>query len=431
MALSGRPSPSGRTAALALTALACLALAACGGGTSVGVAPLVSGAYATFQPAGVVIGQPGFSENSPNQGNGSQPYAETLRQPAGNSLPFGGTLYVPDTGNNRVLGYSGVPAVNNQVATFAVGQPDLQSATAPAQPTSSSLNAPRGLATYGGDLVVADSGNNRVLIWSQAPTGSSPADVVLGQHGNFQTGSAACGWPGLNDPAGVAVTPGGKLVVVDTGNNRILIWDQVPTTNPPPPPSLILGQPTISATTCPVNQGQSSSAANTLDTPTAVWTDGTRLVVADSGNNRVLIWTSFPTREDQPADRVLGQGDFAHDAANDDAQNGTQQPTPTARTLYDPRGVYSDGTRLFVADTGNNRVLIWNAFPSASFAPADVVLGQGDFTHNTQNDDNQDGQQDASASARTLYAPGGVTETGKKLLVSDSSNNRVLVYQGQ
>ena len=47
-----------------------------------------------------------------------------------------------------------------------------------------------------------------------------------------------------------------------------------------------------------------------------------------------------------------------------------------------PSGLYSDGTRLFVADKLNNRVLIWNAWPTANGQAADVVLGQAAMTSN-------------------------------------------------
>ena len=43
-----------------------------------------------------------------------------------------------------------------------------------------------------------------------------------------------------------------------------------------------------------------------------------------------------------------------------------------------PRFALSDGTRLFVADGGNDRVLIYNTIPTQNAAAADVILGQPD-----------------------------------------------------
>ena len=45
--------------------------------------------------------------------------------------------------------------------------------------------------------------------------------------------------------------------------------------------------------------------------------------------------------------------------------------TPTASQMYAPRGVWLDGTRLVVADSGNHRILIWHRMPEHDGAPAD------------------------------------------------------------
>jgi hypothetical protein len=41
-----------------------------------------------------------------------------------------------------------------------------------------------------------------------------------------------------------------------------------------------------------------------------------------------------------------------------------------------PRGVFISGNKLIVADTGQNRVFIWNQIPKTPYQKADVVLGQ-------------------------------------------------------
>jgi hypothetical protein len=82
---------------------------------------------------------------------------------------------------------------------------------------------------------------------------------------------------------------------------------------------------------------------------------------------------------------------------------------------------------LFLADAFNNRVLIWNSIPTANFTPADLVLGQGDFTHRAANDDLQSGAIGANSTARTLSTPAGVYVYGTKLFVADNANNRYLI----
>jgi hypothetical protein len=73
----------------------------------------------------------------------------------------------------------------------------------------------------------------------------------------------------------------------------------------------------------------------------------------------VLIWNKIPTANFTPADAILSQGDFTHNQYNDDNQDGVADAHPTARTLSFPSGVYVLGKKLFVADNGNNRYLIF------------------------------------------------------------------------
>jgi hypothetical protein len=73
--------------------------------------------------------------------------------------------------------------------------------------------------------------------------------------------------------------------------------------------------------------------------------------VADTANNRVLVWDGVPAGGPRPADRVLGQLDAA---AN--GENGWQ--AVAGDVLLALRSV-AHGSRLAVADFGNNRVMIW------------------------------------------------------------------------
>ena len=82
----------------------------------------------------------------------------------------------------------------------------------------------------------------------------------------------------------------------------------------------------------------------------------------------------------------------------------------------------SNGNQLFVADTGNNRVLIWNGFPTANHEPADGVLGQADLTHTAAN-------RGTGTDADTLAGPRGVQVYDGMLLVADTNNARELIYK--
>lgn len=171
-------------------------------------------------------------------------------------------------------------------------------------------------------------------------------------------------------PRGVTLV-GGKLLVCDTGQNRVFIWNQVPQSTYQAP-DLFLGQDDRAATG---RNAHGAVSATTLQYPSGLWSDGKQLIVADAWNHRVLIWKTFPTYSSQAADIVLGQPDFEHNQPNID---GVGKP-PQATSLYWPYGVYSDGQHLWIADTGNRRVLFYEQIPTESFTPADRVIGKASF----------------------------------------------------
>jgi hypothetical protein len=166
-------------------------------------------------------------------------------------------------------------------------------------------------------------------------------------------------------------TVDGKLIVADTAQNRVFIWNQTPATQYQRP-DVILGQLTAADT------GRNSGGtvdASSLQYPSGVWSDGNKLILADAWNHRVLIWNQFPTQNGQPADVVVGQPDMLHNQPNVTGVGAL----PCAGNLYWPYGVWSDGAHLWVADTGNRRVLFYNAIPTANFCLADKVIGKANF----------------------------------------------------
>jgi hypothetical protein len=382
----------------------------------------------TFQRASVVIGQTDFSGKAANQGDAAT--ANTLALPY--SMIFAnGILYASDYSNSRILGFNGLPTTNGASADFVLGQSDFLGTSGGAD--ADQLNGPEQLASDGTRLVVAEWRNRRVTIHDNLPTsGPGVADVVVGQ-ADFGLDVANCTASGADNLEGVAVA-GDKLIVSEYSNRRILIWSSIPTTNGTPA-DLVLGQ--ASFTTCVENDDDQDGSpdavpsARTLSGPSGIWSDGTRIAVADYGNNRVLIWNNFPEASFTPADVVLGQSDFSNNAPNDDDQDGVEDSAPTARTFSSAYFVRSNGTQLVVAGYINNRVLVWNSFPTESFQPADVVLGQSNFGGATANDDDQDGVEDGAPTDRTIFGPSDLLITGNQLLLADSGNNRILVFEGQ
>lgn len=170
------------------------------------------------------------------------------------------------------------------------------------------------------------------------------------------------------------------LFVSDTGRNRVFFWRQLPSTEYCDPDGII-GQG--DADGVGRNAGRSVDDRS-LQYPSGIWSDGRRLIVADAWNHRVLLWHSLPTRHGQTADVVIGQPDF-HSNQPNARKVGAD---PQANTLFWPYGVFSDGNSLWIADTGNRRILYFERLPTENFAAADAVVGKPDFS--TRDYENQD-----------------------------------------
>ncbi|WP_020674812.1 hypothetical protein [Geopsychrobacter electrodiphilus] len=346
------------------------------------------------QAASVVIGQPDFTSNSIGRTQ------SLIGGVYGNPDMVNGALYLGDFGNSRVLGFNAIPSSDGANADFVLGAPDFTSV--------GSLSSAQTVADYNGALYVTVYGDNRIAVYNTVPTAATSApSAVTPQTPDFYLTANTVG--SMSSPESLAVG-GGKLVVTDSSNNRVLIWNTIPTSDTAP--DLVLGQSDFSG--AGINAGGSPSAS-TLNYPAGAWTDGTRLVVLDEYNNRVLIWNAFPTSNAQPADLVLGQQDFTSVAANQG-----QVAVPTASTTNDPvDGVTVNGNQLFVTDSGNNRVLIWNSWPTVNGQAADGVLGQTDFVSRA-----------GGTTQAIMNYPTGLHLGGTQLIVGDDANSRYLVFDG-
>ena len=91
----------------------------------------------------------------------------------------------------------------------------------------------------------------------------------------------------------------------------------------------------------------SATAFNNAD---FAYSDGTRFFVADEVSNRILIWNPIPTVNGAAANAVLGQPNMTSGTAN----NGGL----SAGSLYFSRHVFSDGSRAYISDYSNNRIVV-------------------------------------------------------------------------
>ncbi|MFB3829611.1 MAG: hypothetical protein ACE15B_22760 [Bryobacteraceae bacterium] len=321
------------------------------------------------------------------------------------------------------------------IADTVLGQPDFKKTDW--RLAQDGMRLPTAVATDGTVLAVADTDNNRILIWKTIPTrNGQPADIVVGQD-NFTSNRVSIPPTNksLRGPQGVWIQDG-KLMVADTQDHRVLIWNSIPSSNGQAA-DVVLGQPDFTTFVEPdISQQKVDAKPTNMLNPVSVTSDGIKLFVSDLGHNRVLIWNSIPRTNAQPADVVVGQPDMTSSVANysyktendksvkvlcdptsQDDKGNDVFPSQCEATLSFPRYALSDGTHLFIADGGNDRVLIFKKVPVSNGAKADFVIGQLGG-----------GINQASDAADSMRTPMSLAWDGTNLYVSDSYNRRINVY---
>lgn len=338
----------------------------------------------------------------------------TLASPSGVGVDSTGKVYVADTNNNRIMGWTSSIAGNGQNANIVIGQTWFYSNSEGVSTTA--ISHPQDVKFDNGNRMVAsDTGNNRILVWTNVSSSGQAANVVIGQS-SFTVNTGGTSASREMSPTAIA-TSGSMTLIADTGNNRVIGYLTTLSTNGQSA-SLVLGQLTDENQMDFYGNAINNPQGTGFNTPSAATLDpiGHRLFIADTGNNRVLIYDLSAANQlvDAAADMVLGQTSFSQVAAN-------QGGSPSANTLNAPTGLFYDTTnsRLYIADTNNNRVLIYTSQISYSGQDADLVLGQTSMTTNA-----------ARTAANGLAAPEGiaVNMNTNQLAVADRDNNRVLVW---
>jgi hypothetical protein len=331
------------------------------------------------------------------------------------------------TGNSStrtfILNYPFLPFDNGQLASIVIGQADFVSDFSNNDgptPIANGLDSPSGNPTLSpsGELLITDTRNHRILVFNQLPsTNGASADAVIGQ-ADFSSNELGTTATSLAYPEKAIVLPDNKLVVTDGSNNRILIWNQMPADTTQVGADVVIGQTgfDLSEATC---------SATSLIGPKDTMIIDNKLIVSDTDNHRVLIWNTLPASNVQ-ADLVLGQqrldtcvaNDSDGDGLSEDATISNPDGLPRDTTLRYPFDVWSDGQRLIVSDAGNNRVLIWNNFPTSNGQRADVVLGQANMNTNTV----------LPVSSTSLNNPVSMTSNGNQLFVGLRGDPRVMIW---
>lgn len=329
--------------------------------------------------------------------------------------------------------------------------------------------------SFNNRLYVSDTENNRILVFALNPTNKKPAyysafmtlgvansglspdtSVLNAIPTDHITGGYSASNTTLKQPRGLALDSNRNLWVADSGNHRIL---RFPTNTArfttdgtgrtlPIVADVVLGQTSFTASTAAV-----------LSSPTDVAFDstGNRLFVSDTGNDRIVFYTSVTsiaagtthTTKQQDA-TVLGG------TCLDTNADIVLEPSPIC--LEGPTGLeftqaLTDSTTsatifnrgLLVADTGNHRVVYYDltAAPVAgqaaagcfgkldNAAPANSVTDQCTETAPTANNDGGAGAAGVASDGTVgLSSPRDILidTNNNYLYISDTGNSRVVVY---
>ena len=231
----------------------------------------------------------------------------------------GTNLYVTDNHSIRKI------VISTGVVTTLAGSGDNGSQDGTG--TSASFFSPKGITCDGTNLYVVDSGNNNIrkividngTVTTIAGTGSTgSSDNSIGTSASF------------NNPCGITCD-GTNLYVTDKGNHKIrrVVIDNGTVT-------------TIAGTGSSGSSNNSTGTSASFDEPEGITSDGTNLYVVDTENELIR--------------KIVIDNGTVTTLAGDADKSGSDDGIGTSAEFNNPRGITSDGTNLYVADTSNNTI---------------------------------------------------------------------------
>ncbi len=288
----------------------------------------------------------------------------------------GTNLYVADRGNHTIRK---VVIATGAVTTLAgtAGSPGSANGTG----TAARFDHPSGITTDGTNLYVSDSDNGlvrKVVIATGAVT-------TLAGERIYPPGDPPDMTEWFWEPRGI-LSDGTNLYVADRANHtirKVVIATGAVTT--------------LAGTSSSYGSTDGTGAAARFDHPTDITTDGTNLYVADTHNDtirKVVIATGAVTTLAGTAGSI-----------------GSTDGTGAAAGFYDPSGITTDGTNLYVADSWNHTI-------------RKVVIATGAVT-TLAGTAGSPGSTDGTGAAARFYDPSGILADGTNLYVADRLNNTI------
>ena len=234
-------------------------------------------------------------------------------------------------------------------------------------------------------LIVVDKNNHRVQIFQLVAGSVCPSDtdkIVDGICFVKEFGSFGIGNGQFSSPVGITTDASDRIIVSDTNNHRIQIFEMV-TENTCPS-----GTDKIVDGICFVKEfGSFGSGDGEFNLPQGITVDSSgNIAVTDQANHRIQIFDSngnFITKFGS-AGTGDGQFNFPPDITVDSSDN------------------------IILADKGNSRIQIFD--PDGNFITKFGSFGSGDGQFNS---------------------PEGITvDSGDRIIVSDTGNHRIQIFDG-
>jgi len=361
--------------------------------------------------------------------------------PAGVAIDNLGDTMVADTAGNRVLAapaagakrfYGRAVVAGNIYDEAGNGTAGYSGDGGPGP--SAELNGPDSVtADAAGNLVVADTGNNRIRVvakitgtyYGQAMTGGDIYTVAgNGSQGYTGNGGAATS-AALSEPQDAAVDGSGNLVIADTGNNRIRVVAE--TTGTFYGIAMTAGDiyPVAGGGTALGDGGPASSAQ--LEAPASVTVDQSgNLVIADTYDYRVRVVAETTGTF---YGITMTAGDI-YTVAGTGTPGYSGDGGPATSAEFQSLGAVAVGSsgNLVIADTYNNRVRVvaetTGTFYGITMTAGDIYTVAGTGTAGYSGDG-------GPATSAQLALPGGVAaDASGDLLTADTGNNRIRQVAG-
>ena len=290
----------------------------------------------------------------------------------------GTNLYVADTNNSVIRKV----VISTKTVTTLAGTAGV-SGFADGTGIAATFSMPKGITTDGTNLYVADSLNNtirKIVISSGVVTTLAG---TAGTHGSSDGVGSAARFEG---PEGIT-TDGINLFVTDRYNftiRKIAISTGEVTT--------------LAGTAGPAGSNDGIGAAALFYLPTSISMDKANLYVTDQGNNTI--------RKIVIATRVVST------IAGTAGIQGFVDGIGAAAKFYNPQGITTDGTCLYVSEGNSNNLI------------RKIVIATGVVSTLAGNTDGF-GSADGIGSIARFFNPDGITTDGFNLYLADSTNNTI------